>query len=59
MLRGDSPHDWSFDLAKTYEKHSCMPGEGVGGIHLLAEHSNRVVVRAPVNLPFTFAAFIA
>ena len=27
-----------------------MPGEGVGGIHLLAEHSNRVVVRAPVNV---------
>jgi len=27
--------------------------------HLLAERSNRVVVRAPVNLPFTFRAFIA
>ena len=36
-----------------------MLGEGVGGIHLLAERSNRVVVRAPVNLPFTFRAFIA
>jgi hypothetical protein len=36
-----------------------MLGEGVGGIHLLVKRSNRVVVRAPVNLPFTFRAFIA